>query len=166
MNVFQTTDWESMAKEVNERKVGNKIQNGTVTGTWGEWSIRWTIKRPHDKVRKTLQHFVFYLANVRTNRLYNTLFFSRMVQTTDKVQESNNDNTSSKKIKVCFETFNASERVPTRSWETGRPVVTETRVTRLVFVDRTKKCSGHCIRLRNKKTLVRIPPGYKVFRET
>jgi hypothetical protein len=26
--------------------------------------------------------------------------------------------------------------------------------------------SGHCIRLRNKKTRVQIPPGYKVFRET
>jgi hypothetical protein len=26
--------------------------------------------------------------------------------------------------------------------------------------------SGHCIRLKNEKTRVRIPPGYKVFRET
>jgi hypothetical protein len=27
-------------------------------------------------------------------------------------------------------------------------------------------CSGHHIRLRNKKTRVRIPPGYRVFRKT
>jgi hypothetical protein len=40
-----------------------------------------------------------------------------------------------------------------------------------LFVKRKAACPGgmahgHRIRLRNKQTRVRIPPGYKVFRET
>jgi hypothetical protein len=47
----------------------------------------------------------------------------------------------------------------------GETVDPETKETTRVKENPYKWRSGHCIRLRNKETRVRIPPVYKVFRE-